>query len=114
MREFKFFRYHGGLSAFAIVSLEATPTRAGMIWKADPMLESFYGAAVRAGLDDAQTWHGSPVGFEILRVVELLVDTKPDAMRCAATMAAWLELGHAETDLEFIHEAAWRVVRRPG
>jgi hypothetical protein len=111
MTSFKFFRHLDGKSAFAVVSVRAVRGTSRIVWSADSTLQKHYGVAVCAGIEDARAWHGDPaVGFEVAEVEELLVDTKPDAVRCAATAAAWIELGHAETELQFAFEGAeWRV-----
>ena len=46
---------------------------------------------------------GSPCEVCIEALVETDVDTTVDAIECAAAIAAWLALGHAESDavLEF-------------
>jgi hypothetical protein len=54
---------------------------------------------------------GGSAEFTILEFVELLVDTKEDAVRCASAAAAWKALGHSEADLTFKFNGAWRIAR---
>jgi hypothetical protein len=117
MTSFKFFKHKGGISAFAAITLEPQAGVAeGVDWM--PAVKSFepiYGEAVVSGIRDALAWHtlegGTTTGFLVLELEELLVDTKPDAVRCAATMAAWKALGHEESGISFEFDREW-VTRR--
>jgi len=117
MTFFKFFKHNDGISAFAAIAVEPiTGVRDPIEWgpkvKARQMI---YGDAVSDGIRDALDWHlregGVATAFRILEIEELLVDTKPDAVRCAATMAAWKALGHDETAIAFEFDGAWNARR---
>jgi hypothetical protein len=46
-------------------------------------------------------------------VIDLPVDTKSDAMVCAAAIATWLSLGHDEAETKIVMDAGtWRVAFR--
>jgi hypothetical protein len=70
---------------------------------------------VANGIRDAIAWHalegGVAASFRVLEIEELPVDTKPDAVRCAATMAAWKALGHDETGIAFEFDGQWKARR---
>ena len=110
MTTFKFFKYVNSISSFAAISLELAEGYPGAIFWADEIaaLESVYGGSVRLGIKDALRWHaasgGQSTAFRVLDFTELLVDTKPDAARCAATVAAWKALGHNEAEIGFEHD----------
>ncbi len=114
---FKFFKHKGGLSAFAAITLEQQAgSEGGVEWMSQiKSFEPTYGEAVASGVRDAIAWHtqegGTSTAFLVLEFEELLVDTKPDAVRCAATMAAWKALGHDESSISFEFEREW-VARR--
>jgi hypothetical protein len=114
MITFKFFKHKNGISAFAAITIELISGAEDSIEWA-PMAQAqkkSYGEAVLNGIRDAVAWHvlrgGVATGFKVLEIEELLVDTKPDAVRCAATMAAWKALGHAETDVAFEFDNEWK------
>jgi hypothetical protein len=117
MSTFKFFKHKGGISAFAAITLEPqVGLDEGVEWV--PEVKSFepiYGETVASGIRDALAWHslegGAATAFRVLEFKELLVDTKPDAVRCAATMAAWKALGHDESGISFEFDREW-VARR--
>ncbi|SRR5258705_10520334 len=112
---FKFFKHQDGISAFAEVAVESAPSSDFCVkWTSDlANYERSYGGAVREGITQALRWHrdlgGGSAGFTILEFVELVVDTKADAVKCASAAAAWKALGHSETDLTFDFDGAWRV-----
>lgn len=62
-----------------------------------------YQGDVEAGIDDARTWHlskgGADASFQVTELGIFPVDTKADAVRCAATAAAWKALGNSEAEL---------------
>ena len=117
MNSFKFCKQRGGLGAYAVVSVETIAGSAGFVeWAAAAELfEKFYGVAVRQGIRDALDWHeaggGTGSAFRVLEIQEFLVDTKPDAVRCAATMAAWKALGHEEAQIVFEFDGEWKAGR---
>lgn len=117
MIAFKFFKTKGGVSAFAAITLEPQAGSDEVVeWMPSVRLfEAIYGKAVASGIRDALAWHsaegGAPTSFRVLDFTELLVDTKPDAVRCAATMAAWKALGHEESGISFEFDREW-IARR--
>jgi hypothetical protein len=117
MTAFKFFKHKNGLSAFAAIALEPVAgVKDTLEWEpAAQALEKFYGEAVSNGIRDAVAWHmlegGAATAFRVLEIVQMLMDTKPDAVRCAATMAAWKALGHAESGIAFEFDGEWKARR---
>lgn len=117
MSAFKFFRHKGGISAFAAITLEPQAgSDRGVEWMSGvKSFEPIYGEAVASGVRDALAWHtqegGTSTSFLALELEELLVDTKPHAVRCAATMAAWKALGHDESGISFEFEREWIACR---
>lgn len=117
MSAFKFFRHKGGTSAFAAITLEPhAGLDGGVEWMSGvKSFEPLYGEAVASGVRDALAWHtqegGDVIAFVVIALEELLVDTKPDAVRCAATMAAWKALGHDESGIRFVFEGEWIACR---
>ena len=117
MSNFKFIRHKGGFGAFAEITLEKQAgLREGVEWmSAVKSFEAIYGEAVASGIRDALAWllleGGATTAFKVLGLEVLLVDTKPDAVRCAATMAAWKALGHDESGISFELDREW-VARR--
>lgn len=113
MTAFKFFKHKNGISSFAAISLDIVEGAPGSVAWADEVasLEAVYGEAVRLGIKDALQWHvatgGLSVAFRVADFKELVVDTKPDAARCAATGAAWKTLGHDEAKLDFELDGQW-------
>ena len=71
---------------------------------------------VTAGVGDAVGWHIAGGGGRVaLRVVDVDfgADFSLDAVRCAATMAAWLALGHDEAEIKFeVEKGRWRAALR--
>src|ERR1039458_6543609 len=104
---FKFLMHKNGISAFAAISVDAIPSsQFSVTWSNDlTQHERGYGTVVREGIADAMRWHcetvGSPAAFTVTEFTELVVDTKPDAVRCASSAAAWKALGHSETEMNF-------------
>lgn len=117
MITFKFFKTKRGVSAFAAITLEPQAGSSEVVeWVPSVILfEAIYGEAVTSGIRDALAWHslegGTPTAFKVFEFTELLVDTKPDAVRCAATMAAWKALGHEESGISFEFDEEW-IARR--
>jgi hypothetical protein len=114
MTAFKFFKHRNGISSFASISLELVDGPPEAVEWADGIssLQAIYGEAVRLGIKDALQWHiatgGKSAAFLVVNFTELVVDTKPDAARCAATGAAWKALGHDESSLYFAFDGEWR------
>jgi hypothetical protein len=112
---YKFFKHKNGISAFAEVGIESAPSPDfAVTWAKDvATYERNYGNAVREGITQALRWHrdlgGGPAKFTISDFVELIVDTREDAVRCASAAAAWMALGHSETELAFDFEGTWHV-----
>jgi hypothetical protein len=96
---FKFIKHHHGVTAFAEIAIEANPSDGFAIaWPSElAQLESAYNGPVRAGIEKAFAWHRANddrlFTFAVRDLVELIVDTKLDAVECAATMAAWQSFG---------------------
>ena len=107
MSTYKFAKQMGGKGCFAAISLDLLSNVAAPVeWAASlEFYERIYGAAVTEGIQDALDWHvaagGEPGCFLVTDFIDFPVDTKPDAVRCAATMAAWKSLGHDENGIIF-------------
>lgn len=107
-----------GLTAYAAVELEAVASPfVHVTWSGE--LKRYarkYSKAVEEGTRDAAEWHAllghSSASFRVVGFTELLVDTRPDAVKCAATAAAWKALGHDEGCLEFMHNGKEWVVNK--
>jgi hypothetical protein len=71
---------------------------------------------VNVGVGGAVGWHIAGGGGKVaLRVVDVDfgADFSLDAVRCAATMAAWLALGHDEAGIKFeVEKGRWRAALR--
>jgi hypothetical protein len=115
MIKYRFVRMKGGVGAYAGLTLERTDGPFGLVEWAPELAtkKKYYDQSVRQGIEDALTWAGEPrssaCAFRILEFVELEVDTNRAAVRCAATIAAWKELGRDENQLAVILEDEWRV-----
>jgi hypothetical protein len=111
----KFFKHKNGKSAFAVVGIEAVPAdEVTITWSPElAFAEKEYSPAVTEGINKAIRWHSERGGglstFTITEFTELYVDTKPDAVSCAAAAAAWKALGHDETLLNFEFQENWIV-----
>lgn len=110
----KFFRHKNGLSAFAVVGVETTVASSSSLitWLPEVAIhEREYRDVVANGIAIAFNAHrakgGGPVSFQIVEFVELLVDTKDDAVQCAATAAAWMALGHDESEVTYEFDGRW-------
>lgn len=113
MTTFKFFKHKNGNSSFAAITLELMEGATGIVGWAEALAshEAAYGEAVRLGIKGALKWHGDggdSASFRVVDFAELVVDTKPDAARCAATGAAWKALGHDEDRICFELDGQWR------
>lgn len=102
--EYRFLRHQGGVTAFARVSIESRPND---VWTTilDALPEgdrAEYAAALEGGIDVAASAHtqrgGAPQIVAVTVLEQVFVDTKADAVRCAAAMAAWKSWDHPEAD----------------
>lgn len=114
--EHKFFRVKHGIASFAVVGVSSHPSAAHTIsWSESASgLRSAYGSAVEKGVRIAATEHerrnGPPHAVEIISIADAPADTKPDAVTCAAALAAWKSWGHAEAEAVVVFEdGEWRV-----
>lgn len=114
--EYRFLRTRDGITRFAKVTVEAEP---GDEWKTsfdDSLgdLAGRYGDVINEGICLAQERQTRLLGqryhVQILSVVESLVDTSMDAVRCAAAAAAWKSFGHDESEISIsFREGQWIV-----
>jgi hypothetical protein len=113
---YRFLQTRDGKTAFALVRLESRPN---YVWKTilGPGLEGVqarYGEALRNGIDAAAFAHAQRGGAaQIVEVTALEyteADTRPDAVKCAAALAAWKSWNHPEADA-FVHyvDGEWSV-----
>ena len=98
----------GGKGRFAGVTIR---TEAGVFdgvhWS--PVVTHFlraeYGGAVAAGVADSRRWQlargGADAWLEVIEIQIFPVDSTPEAVRLAATAAAWKALGNAQEELRF-------------
>ena len=111
---YKFFKYKAGISSFAVVGLEAvSSSKTGVVWLPELVeYERTYSNAVAGGVAAAMKHHmtrgGAPSSFIVTEFTELIVDTKEDAVCCAATVAAWKALGHDESEIVFEFDGHWK------
>jgi hypothetical protein len=90
----------------------------GVLWASDVdhLFEANYGGDVAGGVTDARRWHlargGEDALITVMHVEVVLSDITPDAVRLAATAAAWKALGNPETELLFDEEGdCWLPLR---
>ena len=108
----------GGKGRFAGVTIRAEAGGFdGVHWSpvVTHLLRAQYGGEVAAGVADARRWHLARGGIdsfiEVLQIAEVLSDTTPDAVRLAATAAAWKALGNSGDELLFDHQSdVWRLI----
>jgi len=118
MTYFKFAKLKNGIGAFAAIAVETIDGVSGVIeWSpSEKALQKNYGEAVSNGIEDAVAWHvlegGQTKSFRILQFEYLVMDTTLDAVRCAATMAAWKSLGHDEAQIVFEYDGEWKARRK--
>ena len=115
--EYRFLRTRSGVTAFASVALASQPSTAWDIaWsESAAQLKRVYESAVEAGVRLAAHEHrrrgGKPESVTVVRLVETAADTKPDAVACAAAMAAWKAWGGSESEAKIVFDAGrWQVV----
>lgn len=115
--EYRFLRTLGGITSFAAVSVVSRPAeKMQVLW--DPslsQLQPIFRFAVDQGLKLAFHEHqrrgGSEQAVEVIKLAQAPVDTRPDAVRCAATIAAWKSWGHSENELTISNDRGeWIVV----
>lgn len=115
--DYRFMKSRNGILGFAAVSVESEPsTRWDIRWSDEADLQALrhvFGAAVEEGVRLAAVDHekagGAPQRVEILALGHNPADTRPDAVRCAAAVAAWKPWGHDDATARFQHEAEWAV-----
>ena len=102
--EYRFMRTRGGVTAFALVRVESSPND---VWVTvfGPQLEivqSRYREALRSGIELAAGAHtrrgGVPQLVEVTALEDSVVDTRSDAVKCAAALAAWKSWNHSEVE----------------
>lgn len=76
-------------------------------------------AAIARGLRLTAAAHtgrgGAPAHLTLERLAWTMVDTNDDAAECAAAVAAWLALGHAEATAPIAYtDGTWRVTFSAG
>jgi hypothetical protein len=104
MTEYKLCKVIGGVLRYAVVAVKKKAEHS-IEWTGQSIeLRKFYEQELELGLRDALCWHvergGAICGFDVLKLVENLPDTTGASVRCAASMAAWIELGRHEQELE--------------
>jgi hypothetical protein len=114
---YRFFRVKNGISSFAIVEVSSRPsTKYDVFWCTSALsLKEIYAPAVEEGIklaaDEHQKRGGQPQIVEIESIVEVLSDTQPDAVRCAAALAAWKSWGYSETEVSVVFDrGVWNVL----
>jgi hypothetical protein len=114
--EHKFLRTKNGVTSFAAVGVSSRPSdELTIVWSdAASGLRGAYETAAEEGVQLAAREHqrrgGQPQSVEIASIVETPVDTRSDAVRCAAALAAWKSWGHLEAEASVMFEdGAWKV-----
>jgi len=76
-------------------------------------VERIYGDVVRRGVEAAYIRHleigGEGACIRIVDLVEVVVDTRPDAIQCATALATWKALGHDESEATVEYRNGWEV-----
>lgn len=105
-----------GVTSFAVVEVSSRPSDERMIvWgAATSHLKEMYDTAVDQGVEVAAQEHerrgGQPQRVEVVSLTDNPADTRPDAVACAAAIAAWKSWGHPEGDASVVfEEGAWKV-----
>src|SRR5262245_36658896 len=112
MTTYKFIRHKHRLSTFAAMSVDVGAWTHTIAWSDQRQLRrqewrEAVAAGIRRALDEHVGRGLTACGFVVQRVDVLLVDTGPDALRCAAAAAAWMALGHEESELRFEFDGSW-------
>lgn len=111
--EYRFLRHRGGIASVARVTVELHPDSAWSVSWEKLVSDSpsypprvFYRSAAEEGVMLAAREHerrgGEPYQVHIVQVVEWPADTRADAVRCAAALATWGALGHAEAEATIV------------
>jgi hypothetical protein len=107
----RFGSQRNGKGRFAGVTLRAEAGAfEGVLWapEVERFLQTEYGDDMAAGVADARRWHlergGEDASITVMHVLFIICDLCPEAIRLAATAAAWKALGNAEEDLRFDKE----------
>lgn len=101
----KFLRTRSGVTSFAIVRVDSRPSANWEITWNDSLgrLRDAYGSVVESGIQLAvaasKQRGGIPHTVEVVSIVEVPVDTRPDAVACAVAIATWKSLGGVESDV---------------
>jgi hypothetical protein len=114
--EYKFLRTKNGITSYAKIVVISRPT---IMWQIswNPKLPKYYlgeyGSVIKQAtefvLDEHTKRNGTPQGIEIAALEDSVVDTKHDAVLCAAVMAIWKSLGYFEGDINFVFdEGQWK------
>lgn len=119
--EYKFVRTRGGVLGFAIVTLESEPSVTWrVVWHDEDQLTALrapFGSAVESGIKAAAEAHersgGVPQRVEILAIGHNPADTRPDAVSCAAAIAAWKAWGHDPAQAQVEYTDGWKVAFAP-
>jgi hypothetical protein len=118
--ECRFFRTSGGVVAYAHVAVSSEPApEAKTAWRANlETMKRVWGNDVERGIRLAAAEHqkrgGTPHLVHVDEVIDVPVDTKSDAMACAALIAAWKSWGRSEAELKLeLQDGEW-VVRFDG
>lgn len=115
--DYRFLRTRDGVTAFAHVRVKSQRNETWtLVWNEGlAALEGIYGPAVKAGVDLAAREHtkrgGEPQRVEVMSLMETAVDTRPDAVTCAAALAAWKSWDHSESETSVIFDdGRWEVL----
>ncbi len=111
----------GGAVSFAEVAVDLQPSSTWTItWDnltyndSEYSYTGFYNTSIEEGVDIAAREHerrgGEPYLVGIVELIDQPVDTREDAVRCAAALATWKALGHSESEANVVFEnGEWRV-----
>ena len=111
----RFLHTRDGVTSFALVGVTSQPSDDWIVeWHGSVTRYKDLDAAAEEGVDIAVREHehrgGEPHLIEIVELIETPVDTRADAVRCAAALATWKALGHSESDANVMfEEGEWRV-----
>lgn len=113
--QYKMFRTKNGKTAFAVVGVIARSSGEDIFWKASVAgFRSSIEAGVRLALREHLQYGGTSQSIEICKFVQNPADTMEDAVECAATLATWKALGHAEGEAKIVfQENRWNVSFSP-
>src|SRR5262249_13525829 len=114
---YRFMRTHNGVTAYAKISMTSHVSDSWKLSWNGPILdiEGIYGHAVQMGFQLAAVEHekrgGMPQHVTLTALVESATDTKPDAVRCATTLAAWEAWGHSSAETKVVFDQhEWVVI----